>query len=74
MPHQATVTGKTGPDRTNTAVVINNVSRIDLQLSDKRLQIYTEPGGGSHVKEYDLNVTTAITVAISNGNYTVTVS
>jgi hypothetical protein len=74
MPHQATVTGKTGPDRTVTAMVIPNVVGIEFDLNDKRLFIETEVGYGDNIKEFDLSVTTAVTFAISGGNYTVTVA
>jgi len=73
MPHQVTVTGKTGPDRTVTAAVIPNVTQIDFQLNDKRLFIHTEQGVGDNVKEFDLTFTT-VTFSITGGNYTVTVS
>jgi hypothetical protein len=74
MPHQATVTAKTGPDRTNTAVVIPNVTGVDFQLNDKRLFISTEQGVGDNIKEYDLSGVTAVTVTITAGNYAVVVS
>ena len=74
MPHQATVTAKTGPDRTNTAVVIPNVTGVDFQLNDKRLFISTEQGVGDNIKEYDLSGVTTVTVTITAGNYAVVVS
>jgi hypothetical protein len=74
MPHQATITGKTGPDRTITAAVIPNVTGMDFQLNDKRLFVSTEQGVGDNIKEFDLATVTAVTFAISGGNYTVTVS
>ena len=73
MPHQVTVTAKTGPDRTNTAAVLANVSRVDFDLNDKIMQIYQD-GQGGNVKEYDLNPVTVITVTISAGNYAIVVS
>jgi hypothetical protein len=74
MPHSATVTGKTGPDRAVTAMVIPNVVGIEFDLNDKRLFIETEQGYGDNIKEFDLSLTTAVTVAISAGNWTVTVA
>lgn len=74
MPHQVTVTGKTGPDRTVTAAVVPNVLGIDFQLDAKRLFVQTETAAGDNIKEFDLSVTTAVTVAISAGNWTVTVA
>lgn len=73
MPHQVTVTAKTGPDRTNTAAVLANVSRVDLDLNDKIMQIYQD-GQGGNVKEYDLTPVTVITVTITAGNYAIVVS
>lgn len=73
MPHQVTVTGKTGPDRTLTAAVIPNVVGVDFQLSDKRLFIQTEQGAGDNIKEFDLTFTT-VTFTITAGNYAIVVS
>jgi len=73
MPHQATVTGKTGPDRTVTAMVIPNVKGIDFQLIDKRLFIEVENQAGDNIKEFDLTFTT-VTFSITGGNYTVTLA
>lgn len=73
MPHQVTVTGKTGPDRTVTAAVIPNVLGIDFQLSDKRCFVTTENAAGDNIKEFDLTFTT-VTFSITGGNYTVTLA
>jgi hypothetical protein len=73
MPHQVTVTGKTGPDRTVTAAVIPNVVGIDFQLNDKRLFIQTEQQAGDNIKEFDLTFTT-VTFSIVGGNYSIVVS
>jgi hypothetical protein len=74
MPHQITVTAKTGPDRTSTAVVIPNVTRLDFDLNDKILQVYSDNQAGNQIKEYELSAVTTVTVAIASGNWTVTVS
>jgi hypothetical protein len=74
MPHQVTITGKTGPDRTISAMVISNVIGIEFDLVGKRLFISTEQAVGDNIKEFDLNITTAVTFVISGGNYTVTVA
>jgi hypothetical protein len=74
MPHQATVTAKTGPDRQVTALVLQNVIGVDFQLNDKRLFIQTETGVGDNIKEFDLTAVTTVTVTITNGNYAVVVS
>lgn len=74
MPHTATVTAKTGPDRTVTALVLNNVMGVDFQLSDKRLFVQVENTGNDNIKEFDLTGVTTVTVAITSGNYAVTVA
>jgi phage baseplate assembly protein gpV len=73
MPHQVTVTGKTGPDRTVTAAVITNVKSVDFQLDAKRLFVETEVGVGDNIKEFDLTFTTA-TFTITGGNYAIVLS
>lgn len=74
MPHQATVTAKTGPDRTNTALVLSDVVGVDFQLSDKRLFVQVGPGVGDNIKEYDLTGVTTVTCTITGGNFAFVVS
>ena len=74
MPHQVTVTAKTGPDRANTALVIPNVIQVDLQLNDRRLFVHTEQQAGDNIKEYDLTGVTVLTCTITGGNYAIVVS
>jgi len=74
MPHQVTVTAKTGPDRQNTALVIPAVLNVDFQLNDRRLFIQTENAAGDNIKEYDLTGVTTITCTITTGNYAFVVS
>jgi hypothetical protein len=74
MPHQATITAKTGPDRQLTAVVIPKVIGIDFQLDSRRLFIQTETEAGDNIKEFDLGTVTAVTVTITAGNWAVVVS
>jgi hypothetical protein len=74
MPHQLTVTGKTGPDRTVTAAVLLDVQRADFQLVDKRLQVHLANQSGNQIKEFDLSPTTTVTFSITSGNYTMVVS
>jgi len=74
MPHQATVTAKTGPDRQVTGLVLLNVIGVDFQLNDKRLFIQVENNTGDNIKEFDLTAVTTVTVTISAGNYSVTVA
>lgn len=78
MAHQATVTAKTGPNRTNTAIVIPNVIGVDFQLAASRLFIQTDIGptgpAGDNIKEYDLAGVTAVTMTITAGQYAIVVS
>lgn len=74
MPHQVTVTAKTGPDRQNTALVVPAVLGVDFQLADKRLFIQTENAAGDNIKEYDLNGVTVVTCTITGGNFVFVVS
>jgi len=74
MPHQVTVTAPTGPGRVVTAGVIPNVTRVDMDLLDKTIQIYTDPITGTNVREFDINGVTTITIAITAGNYAVTLA
>jgi len=87
-PHTVVVTaGKTGPDRAIVTTTITNVIGIELNFVSKRLLVTVETatvmvplaaptanGIGDNVKEFDLAVTTAITVAIAAGVYTVTIA
>jgi hypothetical protein len=74
MPHQVTVTAKTGPDRQNTAIVYPDVVGVDFQLNDRRLFVQTVQAAGDNVKEYDLTSVTAVTVAITGGNWAITIA
>lgn len=74
MPNQVTVTAKTGPDRTNTALVLPNVLGVDFQLDSKRLFVATETAAGDNIKEYDLTGVTTVTCTITGGNWVFVVS
>lgn len=74
MPHQVTVTAKTGPNRTNTAAVLTNVDRVDLDLAKAKVQVYLQNQAGNQIKEYDLVGVTAVTVTITAGQYAVVIS
>ena len=74
MPHTVTVTAQTGPARQNTAIVLNDVQRVDLQLADRRLQVYVANQSGNQVKEYDLGTVATVTVAITAGNWAITLA
>lgn len=69
MPHQVTVTAKTGPDRTNTALVVPSVTRMDFDLNDKILQVFTDNQSGNQIKEYELSAVTTVTCTVSSGNW-----
>lgn len=70
MPlHQVTITAKTGPDRTNTALVITNVRELHFDLMQPSVQIQTEIGVGDNIKEYDLTGITTLTCTITSGSY-----
>jgi len=74
MPHSATVTAKTGPDRQLTAAVLNDVQGIDFQLDSKRLFVQVAQQAGDNIKEFDLSTVTTVTVTIAAGNWTVVVA
>ena len=87
-PHTVVITAaKTGPDRTIPASTFTNVTGIALDLVAKRLFITVDTATvmnplaaptanpvGDNTKEIDLALTTAITVAIAAGVYTVTIA
>lgn len=74
MPIAATVTAKTGPDRTVTAGVFTGTGL--LLLPDRKImQLFT--GGDTNsppAKEFDMAGVTTLTVSISGTTYTVTAS
>ena len=85
--HQITVTAKTGPDRTNTAVVLDRVENIVFDLEHARLQVEQAPPAlpvppvppgalsvGGNIKEYDLVGKTTVTCTITAGVYAFVVS
>lgn len=74
MPSTATVTAKTGPDRQNTALVLNDVQGVDFQLDSKRLFVAVQTAAGDNIKEYDLTGITVVTCTITAGNYAFVVS
>lgn len=85
--HQITVTGKTGPNRTNTAIVLDRVETVLFDLEHGRLQVEqaspalpnppTPPGAlsvGGNIKEYDLVGVTTVTCTVTAGVYAFVVS
>lgn len=67
----ATITGKTGPAETITALVLANVTRVDFQLDRKVVTIYY---GNNQVFETDYAVTVTVTDTISGTTSTFTLS
>ena len=70
MPSSATVTGKTGPDRQIIALVLTNVTTIELDLNHQVLRITSDRG----ITEFDMRIATTFTDTISQGNHTVVVT
>lgn len=75
MPINATVTAKTGPDRTVTAMPILGCTGMLVLPDRKVLQLFI--GGDTNsppAKEFDLQAVTTLTCTISGSTYTVVVS
>jgi hypothetical protein len=75
MPINATVTAKTGPDRTVTAGVFNGITGMLVLPDRKVLQLFT--GGDTNsppAKEFDLTAVANFNVVIAGNTWTVTVS
>lgn len=72
MPSTATVTSKIGPGVTVTAQVLQNVVRVNYDLVGDTVEItQSDP---VKVTQYDLAATTTVTMTVSGGNWTVTIS
>ena len=74
MPVAATITAKTGPDRTITAGTFTGTGV--LFLPDRKI-IQLFQGGDTNspaMKEFDVSAATTITITISGTTYTLTVS
>lgn len=74
MPHQVTVSSKTGPDRAVANLVLANATRVVFDLDRKVMQVFQDPPVAQNVKEYDLTPVNVIAFAIGQGNYTITAS
>lgn len=70
MANTATVTAKAGPGLTATAVVLNNVTDLDFQMSRFIVQIT----GDGYRAEFDTYATATVTYTIASRNATVTIS
>lgn len=74
MPVNATITAKTGPDRTVTAAAMTGTGALFLP-DRKVLQLFQ--GGDTNspaMKEFDMSAVTTVTLTISGTTYTLTVS
>ena len=74
MANQVTVTAKIGPGRTDTAIVLGNVTDINFNLAKMVVTIIQTEVSGGNIKEYDLVGVTAVTFTISGSTYTVVIS
>ena len=74
MPSKVTYTGTVGPGITATAVVFNNVSRLNLDFSAKTGTIYYNNGDGPAIAGVTLNGVTTLTDTIASGNHTIVIS
>lgn len=75
MPVNATITAKTGPDRTVTAGSFTGCTGFLVLPDRKVLQLFQ--GGDTNsppMKEFDLQAATTLTCVISGSTYTLTVS
>jgi len=70
MANTATVTGKSGPGLTATAIVLNNVTDLDFQQSRYVIQIT----GDGYRAEFDAYNTATVTYTIASRNATVVIS
>lgn len=75
MPVNATITAKTGPDKTVTATAFPGCTGALFLPDRKILQLFT--GGDTNsppAKEFDMSAVTTVTLTISGTTYTLTVS
>jgi hypothetical protein len=72
MGSTATITGKTGPGLTVTAISLSDVRSFLFNLSPSSVLKVTLNGG--EVRDFDLGATTTITATISGGIMALTIS
>ena len=73
MPSTATITSKTGPGVTVTALVINNVTDFHVETyPHSLLKVNSTDIAGT--REFDIQATTTFTCTISAGVCTLTIS
>ena len=69
----ATITAKTGPAKTVTALSVTNIKSLEIDFPNAVLRIFQVTGG---YKEFDIAAVTTTTVSISgaNGTFAITIS
>lgn len=70
----ATVTAKTGPNITNTAIVLAGVTSLSFDIKRGVIQIYQGNELTGPAKEYDVTGITTFTIATPGTNPTITIS
>ena len=68
----ATITAKTGPGVSNTAIALANVVSFEYDLA--RSVLFIVQSNPPATKEYDLGGVTTSTITISGGNFALVVS
>jgi hypothetical protein len=71
MPSTATVTAKTGPGNTVTALVLNNVTDISLSPAPNSVLKVVSSNGTDY---FDISASTTITATIASGVVSFTIS
>lgn len=69
-----TVTGKAGPGITVTAKTFTGVQRYVVDVGKGILTLFYSSDNDGPTQEFDINAATTMTVTISSGNQTVTIS
>lgn len=71
-----TVTGKTGPAGSVTALVITDVKALTLDFDRQVYQVFKGPLGGAPYKEFDMKQTATLTDTIAGAglNHTIAIS
>ena len=68
----ATVTAKTGPNVSNTAIALANVSSVTYD--NNRMMLFVTQQNPARTVEYDLTGVTTATITITSGNFVFAVS
>jgi hypothetical protein len=72
MPSTATVTSKIGPAITVTAAVLQNVVNVEYDIAARVIRV--KQSDPNKITEYDYAATTTVTMTVSAGNWTITIS